>query len=154
MTLTLQKYAILKLNRNCFKYKAVLIDAENNERYYVSKNEFKTALECSRQIVELKIKNAIYEENYGKIIETIPEKFDDYYERLIEFFNLCEFGNAELNDWCRIRKLTVKLYESKEITKEEMQYLNNCISFHFKNQGRALELSTLLEKIKQKKGAA
>jgi hypothetical protein len=108
-------------------------------------------LDCSNFVKELQMKNTVYELNYGKIIEIIPEKFDDYYQKLIEFFNLCSVAGAELNDWCKIRKLTTKLFESKEITKEEMTHLNDCISFHFKNQGRALELSTLMDKIKQKR---
>jgi len=151
MNLKMMKYSILKLNKNCFKYKSALLDVENKEETYISKMEFKTVIDCNKHITELKLKGANYEKHYNKIIEIVPEKFDDYYEKLIQFFNLCELGHAELNDWCKIRKLTVKLYEAKEINKEEMTYLNNCISFHFKTRGRALELSNLLDKIKQKK---
>lgn len=153
MILKIQKYSILKINKKCFKYKAVLLDSENKEFYYFSKVEFNNIIDCNKYINEIKLKETYYEMQWGKIIEKIPQKFDDFYQKLIEFFNLCEVGKAELNDWCKIRKLTIKLYEAKEVTKEEMHYLNSCISFHFKNQGRALELSNLLEKIKQKRAS-
>ena len=153
MKLKFNKYTILKLSESSYIYQAYLVDAEAKEYHYLSNIYFRTLLDCNNYLKIIQLKEVFYELNYGKVTEIVPQKFDEYYAYLVEFFKKCEVGLATLDNWCKMRRSTVKLYDTKEINKEEMTYLLDRISYHFKNQGRALELSMIFEKIKQKRSA-
>lgn len=153
MKLQIVKYSILKLGK-VYKYQVTLKALnQDNVLHYISSGEFLSVMACNSKIKLHQEKNTYYEIRYGKVVEVESDKFSNFYDKLIKYFAICSIGQATTNDWLKMKKNIVVLFNSNEITKEEMNSLNDKVTFHFKNQNRALELSLFLEKIKEKRAS-
>lgn len=152
MKLRVIKYNILKLSENVFTYRVTLKDEiEGSIIYFISSERFSDCKALNAEIKVLQFNGTEYEINYGKITQVKLLGFDEFFHALANFCRRCENEIATVENWQEIRRKLLQCFEAKELTKEEMNTINDKITFYFKNQGRAFSLSELIDKIKTKK---
>lgn len=152
MKLRVLKYNILKIDQNTYTYRVTLKDElEGSIIYFISPEKFTDCKALNAEIRLLQFNGTEYEINYGKITQVKLLGFDEFFHALAHFFRRCENEIATVENWQEIRKKLMQCFEAKELSKEEVNSINDKITFYFKNQGRALSLSELLDKIKDKK---
>lgn len=149
-----KRYTITK-SKNKYTYCVFIKDMELNHEYlYYSNKYFNTESDCKLYIDRMKANGVKYELICAKnliINEIETSKFSEFMDKLTLFFMKCQNIEATTLEWSEIKKMAYDLAVRKEITDVEYDQISNRITYYFKNQGKAVDLKDIVEKINQKK---